>query len=142
MAVERTLVIVKPDAVGRNLIGKVITKFEAGGLRVLAARLVRLSRTEAEAFYQVHRGRPFFESLCAYMTSGPALPMVLEGEDAIKRAREIMGATDPAQAAPGTIRKDLAESKERNSVHGSDAPETAAVEIPFFFPGVGIHARD
>lgn len=138
---ERTLIIVKPDAVVRNLVGKVLTKFEEGGLRVLAARMIRLSRAQAEGFYAVHKERPFFDSLCTYMTSAPCMPCVLEGENAVARAREIMGATDPAQAAPGTIRKEYAESKERNSCHGSDSPENAAIEIAYFFPAVAIHGR-
>lgn len=138
---ERTLIIVKPDAVVRNLVGKVLTKFEEGGLKVLAARMVRLSRAQAEGFYAVHKERPFFDSLCTYMTSGPCMPCVLEGDNAVARAREIMGATDPAQAAPGTIRKEYAESKERNSCHGSDSPENAAIEIAYFFPAVAIHGR-
>jgi nucleoside-diphosphate kinase len=140
--IERTLIIVKPDAVIRNIAGKVLTKFEDGGLKVLAARMLHLSRSQAEAFYEVHRGRPFYDSLCNYMVSAPCMPVVLEGENAILRGREIMGATDPAEAAPGTIRKDLAESKERNSVHGSDSPESAAKEIPFFFPSIAICPRD
>ncbi len=140
--IERTLIIVKPDAVLRNLVGKVLTKFEDGGLRILASRMVRLTRGQAEGFYAVHKGRPFFDSLCTYMTSAPCVPCVLEGEDAIARAREIMGATDPAQAAPGTIRKEYAESKERNSCHGSDSPESVAQEIPYFFPAVAIHSRE
>jgi nucleoside-diphosphate kinase len=140
--IERTLVIVKPDAVLRNIAGKVLTKFEDGGLRILAARMLQLTRGQAEAFYDVHRGRPFYESLCTYMVSAPCIPVVLEGENAILRGREIMGATDPAEAAPGTIRKDLAESKERNSVHGSDSLESAAKEIPFFFPDIAICPRE
>lgn len=138
---ERTLIIVKPDAVVRNLVGKILAKFEEGGLRILAARMVRLSRAEAEGFYAVHKDRPFFDSLCTYMTSAPCMPCVLEGENAVARAREIMGATDPAQAAPGTIRREYAESKERNSCHGSDSPENAAIEIAYFFPVVAIHGR-
>lgn len=138
---QRTLIIVKPDAVIRNLVGKVLTKFEDGGLEILACRMVRLSRAEAEGFYAVHKERPFFASLCAYMISGPCVPVVLEGENAIARVREIMGATDPAEAAPGTIRKEYAESKERNSCHGSDSPESVATEIPYFFPEVAIHPR-
>ncbi len=133
MAVERTLSIIKPDAVARNLIGKIISRFEDHGLRVVAARMIHLSREQAEQFYEVHQGRPFFAALVDYMTSGPALVQVLEGDNAIGRNREIMGATDPAKAAPGTIRADFAEGVTRNAVHGSDAPETAAAEIAFFF---------
>jgi nucleoside-diphosphate kinase len=133
MAVERTLSIIKPDAVARNLIGKIISRFEDHGLRVVAARMIHLSREQAEQFYEVHQGRPFFATLVDYMTSGPALVQVLEGDNAIARNREIMGATDPAKAAPGTIRADFAEGVTRNAVHGSDAPETAAAEIAFFF---------
>ena len=133
MAVERTLSIIKPDAVARNLIGKIISRFEDHGLRVVAARMIHLSREQAEQFYEVHQGRPFFAALVDYMTSGPALVQVLEGDNAIARNREIMGATDPAKAAPGTIRADFAEGVTRNAVHGSDAPETAAAEIAFFF---------
>ena len=133
MAVERTLSILNPDAVARNLIGKIISRFEDHGLRVVAARMIHLSREQAEQFYEVHQGRPFFAALVDYMTSGPALVQVLEGDNAIARNREIMGATDPAKAAPGTIRADFAESVTRNAAHGSDAPETAAAEIAFFF---------
>lgn len=131
---ERTLVIVKPDAVGRRLVGAILDQFEGHGLAVVEARMVRLAREEAERFYEVHRGRPFFESLVRFMTSGPCLAAVLEGDDAVRRVRAIMGATDPAEAAPGTIRRRFAESKERNCVHGSDSPENAAREIAFFFP--------
>ena len=133
MAIERTLTIVKPDAVGRGLTGQIIARFERAGLKILGARLVHLSREDAAGFYIVHKERPFYESLCAFMSSGPCLPMVLEGEGAIARLRELMGATDPAKAAAGTIRKDLAENVERNAVHGSDSPESAAAEIPYFF---------
>jgi nucleoside-diphosphate kinase len=138
MAVERTLSIIKPDATRRNLTGAVVDRFEKAGLRVIASRRMRLSRAQAEAFYAVHKERPFFASLVAFMTSGPVVVQVLEGENAIARNREVMGATDPAKAAPGTIRKDFAESIEANSVHGSDAPETAAQEIGFFFSGLDI----
>jgi len=130
---ERTLSIVKPDGVGRNLIGEVYRRFEQAGLRVIAARMLRLSQSEAEGFYAVHRERPFFKDLVRFMTSGPVMVQVLEGEGAIAKNRDIMGATNPANAAPGTIRKDFAESIEANSVHGSDSPETAAQEIAFFF---------
>ena len=133
MALERTLSIVKPDGVTRNLIGQVIGRFEKVGLKVVAARMVHLSQRDAEGFYAVHAARPFFKDLVKYMTSGPVLVQVLEGENAIAKNREVMGATDPKKAAPGTIRADLAESIEANTVHGSDAPETAAVEIAYFF---------
>lgn len=139
---QRTLVIVKPDAVERNLIGKVLTKFEEKGLSVVAARLLHLTGPEAERFYAVHRERPFYKSLCDYMISGPCMPAVLEGENAVAQAREIMGATDPAEAAAGTIRKDYAESKERNSIHGSDSEANARQEISFFFSDDAIHSRD
>ena len=138
MAVERTLSIIKPDATRRNLTGKIIAKFEDAGLRVIASRRIRLSKADAEAFYAVHRERPFFPSLVAFMTSGPVVVQVLEGENAIAKNREVMGATNPANAAPGTIRKDFAESIEANSVHGSDSLENAATEIAFFFAGVDI----
>jgi nucleoside-diphosphate kinase len=133
MALERTFSIIKPDATKRNITGKIIAKFEDAGLRVVAQRRIHLSREQAESFYGVHRERPFFNDLVAFMTSGPVVVQVLEGEDAIARNREIMGATNPADAAEGTIRKEFAESIEANSVHGSDAPETAAEEIAFFF---------
>jgi nucleoside-diphosphate kinase len=133
MAVERTLSIIKPDATRRNLTGEIVARFERAGLRVVAQRRIWLSRGQAEAFYAVHKSRPFFRSLVEFMTSGPVVVQVLEGENAVARNREVMGATDPAKAADGTIRKDLAESIESNSVHGSDAPETAASEIRFFF---------
>ncbi|ROR29739.1 nucleoside-diphosphate kinase [Inmirania thermothiophila] len=133
MAIERTLSIIKPDAVAKNIIGKIYTRFEEAGLRIVAAKMLHLTREQAEGFYEVHRERPFFKDLVAYMTSGPVMVQVLEGEDAIARNREIMGATDPRQAAPGTIRADFAESIEENAVHGSDGPETAAREIAFFF---------
>jgi nucleoside-diphosphate kinase len=133
MALERTLSIVKPDGVRRNLIGEVYRRFEAAGLRVVAARMMHLSQREAEGFYAVHRERPFFKDLVAYMTSGPVIVQVLEGDNAVLKNREIMGATDPKKAAPGTIRADLAESIEANTVHGSDATDTAAKEIAYFF---------
>ena len=135
---ERTLAIVKPDGVGAGQVGKVVARIEAEGLKIVAMRLVRLSRPEAEGFYAVHRQRPFFAPLTEFMSSGPAVAMVLEGDGAIARWREIMGATDPAKAAPGTLRRELASNIERNVVHGSDAPETAAVEIAFFFRGMEI----
>jgi nucleoside-diphosphate kinase len=138
MAVERTLSIIKPDATRRNLTGKIVTKFEDAGLRVIASRRTRLSKAQAEAFYGVHRERPFFGSLVEFMTSGPVVVQVLEGENAIAKNREVMGATNPANAAPGTIRKEFAESIEANSVHGSDAQDTAANEIRFFFSDLDI----
>jgi nucleoside-diphosphate kinase len=133
MSVERTLSIIKPDAVGRNLIGEILRRFEAAGLRVAAGKLLRLTPERAQAFYAVHKERPFFASLCAYMSSGPIFVSVLQGESAITKNREIMGATDPSKAAPGTIRKDWGQDVEQNAVHGSDGPETAASEITFFF---------
>ena len=138
MAVERTLSIIKPDATRRNLTGEIVARFEKAGLRVVAQRRIRLTRGQAEAFYAVHAARPFYNSLVEFMTSGPVVVQVLEGENAIAKNREVMGATDPAKAAPGTIRKDFAESIEANSVHGSDAPETAANEIKFFFSDLEI----
>jgi nucleoside-diphosphate kinase len=138
MAVERTLSIIKPDATRRNVTGQIIARFESKGLRVIAQRRMRLSQAQAEAFYAVHKERPFFKSLVSFMTSGPVVVQVLEGENAVLVNREIMGATDPAKAATGTIRKDFAESIEANSVHGSDAPETAANEIKFFFSDLDI----
>jgi nucleoside-diphosphate kinase len=138
MATERTLSIIKPDATRRNLTGQINARLEAAGLRIVAQRRVRLTRHQAEAFYAVHKERPFFDGLCAFMTSGPVVVQVLEGENAIEANREVMGATNPAQAEPGTIRKDFAESIEANSVHGSDAPGTAAGEIAFFFSAIEI----
>lgn len=139
--IERTLSIVKPDGVRKNLVGEVIRRFEAAGLRVAALRLIRLDDAEASGFYHVHRERPFFGSLVAFMTSGPIVPMVVEGENAIARVRQIMGATDPAKAEPGTLRRDHAASIEQNVVHGSDAPATAAIEIGYFFNALDIHTR-
>lgn len=133
MATERTLSIIKPDATRRNLTGKINARFEDAGLRIVAQRRIMLTRAQAEAFYEVHKERPFYESLCAFMTSGPVVVQVLEGDGAVSRNREVMGATDPAKADAGTIRKDFAESMEANSVHGSDSPENAAAEIAFFF---------
>ncbi len=133
MGAERTLSIVKPDGVSKNLIGDVYGRFERAGLRIVAARMMHLTRPQAEGFYAVHRERPFFNDLCAYMTSGPVMVQVLEGNDAVARHREIMGATDPKKAAPGTIRADLASSIEENVVHGSDSAENAAREIAYFF---------
>ena len=141
MAVERTLTIIKPDAVAKNAIGRIIARFEEANLRILAARLVHLSSAQAAGFYIVHKDRPFYGSLCAFMTSGPCLPIVLEGENAIARLRDIMGATDPAKAAAGTIRKDFAASIEANAVHGSDSPESAAFEIAYFFSAAEITKR-
>lgn len=138
MALERTLSIIKPDATRRNLTGKINAKFEEAGLRIVAQKRLRLSREQAEKFYAVHAGRPFFNDLCTFMTSGPVVVQVLEGENAIARNREIMGATDPAKAAKGTIRAEFAESIEANSVHGSDGPETAKAEIAFFFSEIEI----
>jgi len=133
MAVERTLSIIKPDGVKRNLIGEILSRFEKNGLRIAALKKLELTQQQAEGFYAVHRERPFFSSLISYMTSGPVLVSVLEGEDAIKKNRELMGATNPKDAAAGTIRADFAESIEANTVHGSDSPETAAFEIRYFF---------
>ena len=135
MALERTLSIVKPDGVSRNLIGEVYRRFEKAGLSIIAARMLHLSQREAEGFYAVHRERPFFKDLVKYMTSGPVVVQVLEGDNAVQKNRDVMGATDPAKAAAGTIRKDFAESIEANSVHGSDSLENAATEIAFFFAG-------
>ncbi len=141
MAVERTLSIIKPDGVAKNLIGEVYRRFEQGGLSVIAARMVHLRKDQAEQFYGVHRERPFFADLVSYMTSGPVMVQVLEGEDAVRRHRDIMGATNPRDAAPGTIRADFAASIEENVVHGSDAAETAAAEVRFFFAETDICPR-
>jgi nucleoside-diphosphate kinase len=141
MAIERTLSIIKPDAVAKNVIGQIYARFEAAGLKVIAARMQHLSQREAEAFYAVHRERPFFKDLVAFMVSGPVMIQVLEGEGAIAKNRELMGATDPKKADKGTIRADFADSIDANAVHGSDAPETAAVEVAFFFPGLAIYSR-
>ena len=138
MALERTFSIIKPDATRRNITGKVNTLLEAGGLRIVAQKRIQMTAAQAEAFYGVHKERPFFKSLCDFMTSGPVVVQVLEGENAVARNREIMGATNPANAADGTIRKTLAESIEANSVHGSDSPENAAIEIAYFFSGTEI----
>ena len=135
---ERTLAIIKPDGVAQGCVGRVLSRIEQEGFRIAALRLVRLTRKEAEGFYAVHRERPFFASLTEFMSSGPAVVMVLEGEGAIRHWRDVMGATDPAKAAPGTIRKEMATSIEKNVVHGSDAPEAAAIEIGYFFPGVDL----
>jgi len=141
MAVERTLSIVKPDGVRKNIIGEVYRRFETAGLRIVAARMMRLSQSEAEGFYAVHRERPFFRDLVSYMTSGPVVVQVLEGDNAVAKNREIMGATDPRKAAPGTIRADLAESIEQNVVHGSDSLENAAREVSYFFAETDLCAR-
>ena len=141
MTVERTLSIVKPDAVRRNLIGKIYDRFETAGLTIIAARMMSLSKEQAEGFYAVHSERPFFNDLVAYMTSGPVIVQVLEGENAIRKNREIMGATNPSEALAGTIRADFAESLEANSAHGSDAPETAATEIAYFFDAADLCSR-
>ncbi|HXP67406.1 MAG TPA: nucleoside-diphosphate kinase [Steroidobacteraceae bacterium] len=141
MSIERTLSIVKPDGVGRNLIGEVYRRFEQAGLKVVAARMMRLSQSEAEGFYAVHRERPFFKDLVRFMTSGPVMIQVLEGENAIAKNREVMGATDPKKADKGTIRADLASSIDENIVHGSDAPDTAAREISYFFREIEICPR-
>lgn len=138
---EQTLSIIKPDAVRKNVIGKILARFEAAGLRVVAAQMLRLSRAEAEAFYAVHRERPFFRDLVEFMTTGPVMVQVLEGEGAILKNRELMGATDPKKAAPGTIRADFADSIDANAVHGSDGPDTARAEIAFFFPAMSILSR-
>ncbi len=138
MAVERTFSIIKPDATRRNLTGKINARFEENGLRIVAQKRIWMSRQQAEQFYGVHKTRPFFNDLCTFMTSGPVVVQVLEGENAIAKNREIMGATNPANAAAGTIRKDFAESIEANSVHGSDSPENAATEIAYFFAGTEI----
>lgn len=141
MAVERTLSIIKPDAVAKNVIGEIYARFEKNGLKIVAARMRQLSRAEAEAFYGVHRARPFFKDLVDFMVSGPIMVQALEGENAIAKNRELMGATDPKKADKGTIRADFADSIDANAVHGSDSPETAAVEIAFFFPTLEIHPR-
>ncbi len=141
MAVERTLSIIKPDAVAKNVIGQIYSRFEQSGLKIVAAKLARLSRSEAEGFYAVHRERPFFADLVDFMVSGPVMIQVLEGDNAIAKNRELMGATDPKKAAPGTIRADFAQSIDANAVHGSDGPETASAEIAYFFPAMSIYPR-
>jgi Nucleoside diphosphate kinase len=141
MAIERTLSIIKPDAVGKNVIGKIYSRFETNGLKIVAAKMKHLSRREAEGFYAVHKERPFFKDLVEFMISGPVMIQVLEGESAIAKNRELMGATDPKKAAPGTIRADFAQSVDANAVHGSDAPETAAVEIAYFFASTELCPR-
>lgn len=141
MAVERTISIIKPDAVGKNVIGQIYDRFEKAGLQIVAAKMVQLSQEQAEGFYEVHKERPFYKDLVGFMTSGPVMVQVLEGEDAIAKNREVMGATNPSEAAAGTIRADFASSIDENAVHGSDAPETAAHEIKFFFGEDGVCDR-
>jgi nucleoside-diphosphate kinase len=141
MAVERTLSIIKPDAVKKNVIGEILARFERAGLRIIAARMMHLSRAQAEGFYAVHRERPFFRDLVQFMSSGPVLVQVLEGEDAIAKNRELMGATDPKKAADGTIRADFADSIDANAVHGSDGPDTAQSEVAYFFPVCEVFSR-
>jgi len=141
MAVERTLSIIKPDAVARNVVGQIYARFEGAGLKVIAARMMHLSREQAGAFYAVHKERPFFADLVAFMTSGPVMIQVLEGEDAIRKNRDLMGATDPKKAAPGTIRADFADSIDANAVHGSDGADTARAEVAFFFAALDVHSR-
>lgn len=141
MAVERTLSIIKPDAVAKNVIGKIYSRFESNGLKIIASRMKHLSRVEAEGFYAVHRERPFFKDLVDFMISGPVMIQALEGENAIAKNRELMGATDPKKAEKGTIRADFAESIDANAVHGSDGPDTAKVEIAYFFPAMEVYSR-
>jgi len=141
MAIERTLSIIKPDAVAKNVIGQIYSRFEKAGLKIIAARMMHLSRAEAEGFYAVHRERPFFKDLVDFMISGPVMVQALEGENAIAKNRELMGATDPKKAEKGTIRADFADSIDANAVHGSDAPETAKVEISYFFPALNVYSR-
>jgi nucleoside-diphosphate kinase len=141
MAIERTLSIIKPDAVAKNVIGQIYTRFEGTGLKIIASRMAQLSRAEAEGFYAVHRERPFFKDLVDFMISGPVMVQVLEGENAIMKNRDLMGATDPKKADKGTIRADFADSIDANAVHGSDAPETAKGEISYFFPALNVYSR-
>lgn len=141
MAIEKTLSIIKPDAVAKNVIGAIYSRFEQAGLKVIAARMTQLSRTEAEGFYAVHKARPFFNDLVTFMISGPVMIQVLEGEGAVLKNRDLMGATDPKKAAAGTIRADFADSIDANAVHGSDASETAAVEIAYYFPALNVYSR-
>lgn len=141
MAEQRTLSIIKPDAVAKNVVGQILARFEAAGLKIVAARMMQLSDRQAEGFYAVHRERPFFRDLVKFMASGPVVVQVLEGEDAIAKNRDLMGATDPKKAAKGTIRADFADSIDANAVHGSDAPDTARTEIAYFFPSLEIHSR-
>ncbi len=140
MAIERTLSIIKPDAVAKNVIGKIYSRFESNGLKIVAARMAWLSTKEAEGFYAVHRERPFFKDLVGFMTSGPVMIQVLEGDNAIAKNRELMGATDPKKAEPGSIRADFAESIDANAVHGSDGPDTARVEVAYFFPELNVYS--
>ena len=141
MALERTLSIIKPDAVAKNVIGEIYTRFEKAGLKVVASKMKHLSKQEAEGFYAVHRERPFFAALVEFMISGPVVIQALQGDNAVLKHRELMGATNPKDAAPGTIRADFADSIDANAVHGSDAAETAAVEVAFFFPGMNVYSR-
>jgi nucleoside-diphosphate kinase len=141
MAIERTLSIIKPDAVAKNVIGQIYSRFEGAGLKIVAARMMHLSRAEAEQFYAVHKARPFFNDLVTFMISGPVVVSVLQGENAVLKHRDLMGATDPKKAEKGTIRADFADSIDANAVHGSDAAETAAVEVAFFFPAMNVHSR-
>ncbi len=141
MAVERTLSIIKPDAVAKNVIGQILARFEKAGLKIIAARMLRLSHEDAEGFYAVHRERPFFKDLVDFMISGPVMVLVLEGENAVQKNRDLMGATDPQKAAQGTIRADFAQTIDANAVHGSDGPDTAQVEIAYFFPTLNIYSR-
>ncbi len=141
MAIERTLSIIKPDAVAKNVIGQIYSRFESAGLKVVAARMVHLSRAEAEGFYAVHKERPFFKDLVDFMVSGPVMVQVLEGEGAVLKNRDLMGATDPKKAAPSTIRADFADSIDANAVHGSDSAENAAVEVAYFFPSLNVYSR-
>lgn len=141
MTIEKTLSIIKPDAVAKNIIGEIFSRFEKNGLKIVAAKMIHLSKSQAEEFYAVHRERPFYQALVNFMSSGPVMIQVLEGEDAIAKNRKIMGATDPAKADPGTIRADFADSIDFNAVHGSDAPETASVEVAFFFKPEEIYSR-
>ncbi len=139
--IERTLTIIKPDAVAKGVAGQIVARFEQAGFKILAAKLIHMTDEEAGGFYLVHKDRPFYKSLCAFMSQGPCLPMVLEGDDVIARLRDLMGATDPAKALPGTIRKDFASSIEANAVHGSDSAESARFEIPYFFSALEIFPR-
>ncbi|QBK05589.1 nucleoside-diphosphate kinase [Hylemonella gracilis] len=141
MAIQRTLSIIKPDAVAKNVIGQIYARFEAAGLKIIAAKMVHLSQADAEAFYAVHKARPFFNDLVKFMISGPVMIQALEGDNAILKNRDLMGATDPKKADKGTIRADFADSIDANAVHGSDAPETAAAEVAFFFPGMNVYSR-
>jgi len=141
MAIQRTLSIIKPDAVAKNVIGQIYARFEQAGLKIIASKMAHLSKNEAEQFYAVHKDRPFFKDLVGFMISGPVMIQVLEGENAILKNRELMGATDPKKADKGTIRADFADSIDANAVHGSDSPETATVEVAFFFPGMNVYSR-